>query len=102
MLYESRRFTINERDAFGITAMWYAAYSGNEGVVKLLLRIADEVNGVEEDIEDHGGRTPVDHALLNRHRGIATLLCDYYGRSVPNTPTESVYSKSSSEDKPGK
>ena len=101
MLYESGRFTIDETDIFGTTAMMHAARHGNGGVVKLLLRIADEVEGVEWDVEDHGGRTPVDRALLNGHRDIATLLCDYYGRSVPNTPAESVYSESSSEDEPG-
>lgn len=64
----------------------------------MFLRIVEKVEGVNWDMEDYGGMTPVDCALRNGHRGIAKLLCDYYGRSVPGTLAPSVSSNSSPED----
>ena len=70
--------------------MWHAARGGKEEVVKALLRIADEMQGVNWDAEDRDGMTPVDSALRSGHHAIAKLLCDYYGRSVPGTTAESM------------
>lgn len=90
MLYRSGRFAIDEKDGSGRSAMWHAARGGKEEVVKALLRIADEMQGVNWDAEDRDGMTPVDSALRSGHHAIAKLLCDYYGRSVPGTTAESM------------
>ena len=49
----------------------YAAYSGHEAVVKLLVE-----KGAELDSKDRDGRTPLSHAAGNGHKAVVKLLVE--------------------------
>ncbi|PUU72383.1 ankyrin repeat-containing domain protein, partial [Tuber borchii] len=57
-------------DEYGRTPLSYAAGSGHEGVVKMLLERAD----VSPNSPDKYGRTPLSHAAKSGHEGVGILL----------------------------
>lgn len=84
MLYKDGGFSIDHLDTYGGTTMSVAAQACVEDVVKVLLEIADEVEGLGWDGADDGNMTAVDHALDGGYSAIVKLICDHNDRNYPS------------------
>ena len=60
----------DDPDECGQTPLWWAAYYGYEGIVKILLKRGD----VTPDKPDSQGRTPPQCTAENGHAGVMALL----------------------------
>jgi len=80
-LVEMKCYDINRGDSGGYTPLAWAAHSGHEGVVKILLE-CEEIN---PDQPDKYRRTPVSHAARRGHEGVVKTLLSY-GKVDPHKP----------------
>eukprot|EP01094_Clydonella_sp_ATCC50884_P018346 TRINITY_DN3380_c0_g1_i2.p1 TRINITY_DN3380_c0_g1~~TRINITY_DN3380_c0_g1_i2.p1 ORF type:complete len:1629 (-),score=673.34 TRINITY_DN3380_c0_g1_i2:147-5033(-) len=64
-------FDLNSQDEFGYTALHMCALAENEHALSALLKC-----GVDLEVEDEAGRTPLQLAADRHHRGVAQLLAD--------------------------
>ena len=69
LLLAMRQVDTDSKDENSRTPLSYAAESGHEAVVRLMLD-----NGVDISIENRSGRTALQLAALNSHHGIEQLL----------------------------
>lgn len=60
---------VQQKDAYGLTSLMYAARYGNAQIVDLLLERGAEIN-----VANHLGRTPLIEAIINNHRKITDKL----------------------------
>jgi Ankyrin repeats (3 copies) len=63
-------YNLNVKDTHQQTPLWWAAESGHEAVVKLLLA----QDGVDPDSKDNYGQTPLSSAAENGHEAVVKLL----------------------------
>ena len=74
LLSSSVRYSIDERDSDGNTALWWAAHKGDSGAVRLLLE-----SGADPALENNDAKVPLSAAIKNNHLACAHLLlknCD--------------------------
>ena len=71
-LVEIEGCDINQMDSRGSTPLHWAARSGQEGMVKILLERYD----VNPDKPDNGGRTPLWDAAFYGHEGVVKILLE--------------------------
>lgn len=74
VLCEDGRVPLGARDGCGRNAMSLAAGAGRKDVVGVLLRIEGEVEGLEWDVPDYKGITPLMWAENEGYQGIVELL----------------------------
>lgn len=67
---EIYKITVDDRDAKGRTALWWAVDTKNEAMVKLLL----ETDGVSLDCHDEDKITPAVHAIILGHAEVLHLF----------------------------
>ena len=60
---------VNQQDHRGVTALMYAAFSGDAEMIRLLLK-----HGAKKELKDHRGRTAADYADAGRHPEIKKIL----------------------------
>lgn len=77
LLLDTGKVDVDSKDEDGRTPLLWAAASGHEAVVKLLLK-----KGAEVGIENRGGWIALQLAALNRHEGVEQLLV-IHGSSEP-------------------
>ncbi|SPO05328.1 uncharacterized protein DNG_08015 [Cephalotrichum gorgonifer] len=63
---------VDKEDGGGRTSLSWAAASGHEGVVKMLL----DTGKVDIDVKDGDGRTPLSHAAGGGYEGVVRMLLD--------------------------
>jgi ankyrin repeat protein len=65
LLLRTRGIDLDARDHLGLTALHYAAHTGNRALARKLLRA-----GAQPDLQDRYGFTPLHEAAANGHTGL--------------------------------